>query len=81
MKSQIDTLAEYIVSEIDGEPSKSEGAGDTAIRLLKMYRTALDEIIHEIGIPQPGYPAPVVNAFNIANNALGVKMDHENPTS
>ncbi len=32
---QIDKLASFIMSEIDGEPSKSEGAIDCAIRLLK----------------------------------------------
>jgi len=33
-KTQIDLLANYIMAEIPGEPSRSEGAGDTAIRLL-----------------------------------------------
>ena len=32
---QIDKLALFIIENIDGEPSKSEGAIDTAIRLLK----------------------------------------------
>ena len=32
---QIDRLATFIIENIDGEPSKSEGAIDTAIRLLK----------------------------------------------
>ena len=37
-KSQIDLLAEYIMAEIPGEPSRSEGAGETAIRIIKRYR-------------------------------------------
>jgi hypothetical protein len=37
---QIDLLATYIMENIDGEPSQSEGAGDCAIRLLKTYATA-----------------------------------------
>ena len=32
---QIDKLALFIIENIEGEPSKSEGAIDTAIRLLK----------------------------------------------
>lgn len=43
-KSQIDLLAEYIMNEIPGEPSQSEGAGDTAIRLLKQYRAKLQGV-------------------------------------
>lgn len=34
---QIDRLAQFIVDEIPGEPSRSEGAVDTAIRLLRDY--------------------------------------------
>jgi len=35
LREQIDRLAEFIMSEVEGEPSKSEGAVDCAIRLLK----------------------------------------------
>lgn len=41
---QLEKLADFIMAEIDGEPSQSEGAGDTAIRLLKRYRTALEKL-------------------------------------
>jgi len=70
---QIQLLANYIMWEIPGEPSRSEGAGDTAIRLLRQYCLALDRIVHELGIPHPGYPAPVANAYEIARDALGGK--------
>ena len=40
--TQINLLADYIMAEIPGEPSADEGAGDTAIRLLKKYRVSLD---------------------------------------
>src|SRR3990167_2900274 len=33
-------------------------------------RDALDKIVHELGVPQPGYPAPVANAAEIAKDAL-----------
>ena len=35
LESQVDRLAKFILAEIDGEPSQSEGAVDTAIRLLR----------------------------------------------
>ena len=41
-KSQIDLLANYIMAEIPDEINRSEGAGDTAVRLLKAYRKELE---------------------------------------
>lgn len=38
---QIDQLAKFILKEIPGEPSRSEGAVDTAIRLMRGYRHQL----------------------------------------
>lgn len=35
LREQIDELADFIMAEIPGEPSQSEGAVDTAIRLLR----------------------------------------------
>lgn len=37
---------------------------------VKEMREALDKIIHELGVPQPDYPAPIVNAYDIAQAAL-----------
>ena len=39
-QQQIDRLARFIMEEVPGEPSQSEGAIDTAIRLI---RATLDE--------------------------------------
>jgi hypothetical protein len=39
--SQIDRLANFIMREIDGEPSRSEGAVDCAIRLLRDRQTEI----------------------------------------
>ena len=36
---QIDKLANFIMSEVEGEPSQSEGAVDTAIRIIKSYQS------------------------------------------
>lgn len=35
---QIEKLATFIMAEIEGEPSQSEGAGDTAIRIIKQLQ-------------------------------------------
>jgi hypothetical protein len=70
-KSQIDILADYIMFNIPGEPSQDEGAGSCAVRLLKSYRKAFEQIKAELGVPQPGYPQPVANAYDIATKALG----------
>ena len=32
---QIDRLAKFIMAEVEGEPSRSEGAVETAIRIIK----------------------------------------------
>ena len=34
-EQQIDRLAKFILDEVHGEPSRSEGAVDTAIRIIK----------------------------------------------
>ena len=40
---QIDKLANFIMSEIEGEPSQDEGAGDTAIRIIKQLKTEIEK--------------------------------------
>ena len=41
---QTDLLATYIMNNVPNEPSRSEGAGECAIRLLKYYRQVLEQI-------------------------------------
>ena len=43
-KEQIDLLAKFIMEEVKGEPSKSEGAGECAIRIIKEYRETLKKL-------------------------------------
>ena len=38
VNSQIDKLANFIMSEVEGEPSQNQGAADTAIRIIKSYQ-------------------------------------------
>ena len=40
------------------------------IERVKQLKQALVNIKNEIGVPQPGYPQPVANAYDIASNAL-----------
>ena len=49
-EGQIDLLADYIMAEVDGEPSQSEGAGDCAVRLLTKYRKAIRGAMNELGV-------------------------------
>jgi len=55
-KTQIDLLADYIMAEIPGEPSASEGAGDTAIRLLKQLKADLAEAMELLKESYAGRP-------------------------
>lgn len=38
VNSQIDKLANFIMSEVEGEPIRNQGAVDTAIRIIKSYQ-------------------------------------------
>ena len=69
-EDQIGLLANYIMSNIPGEPSQSEGAGSTAVRIMVMYRRALRGIMDELGVLQP-----VINAYEIAKLALNGKRN------
>ena len=68
--SQISILADYIMAEIPGEPSQSEGAGEAAVRLLKKYRAVIQNAMYELGVPTDRYPAGVANAYRILEEAL-----------
>ena len=68
--SQISVIANYIMAEIPGEPSLSEGAGDTAVRLMKKYRAALQSAKSELGVPGDNHPMPTINAHRILEEAL-----------
>ena len=41
MESQINDLANFIMNSVEGEPSKSEGACVTAMRIIKQLQTEL----------------------------------------
>ena len=42
LQEQIDRLANYILANVEGEPSQSEGAVDCAIRVLGSFRADLE---------------------------------------
>lgn len=43
-KSEINALAGYIMSAVPDEPSESEGAGTTAIRIIRTLLNAQDQV-------------------------------------
>ena len=48
-KQEIDTLANFIMAEVDGEPSQSEGAGTTAIRIIREQQAKLEAAGEALG--------------------------------
>ena len=74
---QNELVANYIMANVPGEPSRDEGAGDCAVRLLDKYRTALLGIMRELGGPSASYPAPIANAYDIARLALNKEEANE----
>ena len=44
MTEQIDKLASWIIRNVPGEPSQSEGAGDCAIRIISRLRARVAEL-------------------------------------
>ena len=42
--NQIDVLANFIMAEVDGEPSRSEGAGDCAIRIIRQLEAEIERL-------------------------------------
>lgn len=66
VNSQIDKLAKFIMSEVEGEPSQSEDAVDTAIRIIKSYQN--QETLPKVWVDEHaeyygpiGYPVVPVN--------------------
>ena len=49
-QEQIEKLANFIMAEIDGEPSESEGAGDTAIRIIRNLKTRAENCEHNFKV-------------------------------
>jgi hypothetical protein len=52
-ESQSDKLAKYIMANIKGEPSQNEGAGDTAIRVMKQQFDRIKELEDCFGMSNP----------------------------
>lgn len=44
---QIDRLAKFIIENVPGEPSVSEGAVDCAIRIIKTLQNRLTPVLKE----------------------------------
>ncbi len=65
--SQIELLADYIVEEIPHEPREG-GAGEAAVRIMRLYRQAFKDIANELnaGILGAEYSTSVINVYAIA---------------
>lgn len=48
MKSQVDLLADWILANVPGEPSQSEGAGECAIRIMQQQRATIQQLELEV---------------------------------
>ena len=59
MKTQIDILADFIMANVDGEPSRSEGAGDCAIRIITELKAERDADMGAVEIDDIRYPIPM----------------------
>lgn len=47
-KPQIHLLADWIMANVLGEPSKSEGAGETAIRIMTTQRERIERLQQQV---------------------------------
>ena len=57
---ELEKLANYIMAEVDGEPSQNEGAGECAIRIIKQLKKEIYDLKNPrchcercTGIPDP----------------------------
>ena len=62
LKAQINRLANFIMAKIDGEPSRNEGAVDTAIRIMHGFIPGADVVVTPKGLEAGA--AAACNAFN-----------------
>lgn len=60
-------LEDFLNKEKQSSTCNTSQAKDEIIETLL---AALDQAKKELGVPQPGYPAPVANAYEVLNIAL-----------
>jgi hypothetical protein len=70
-EAQIEKLAAFIIREIPGEPGRSEGAVDTAIRVMQMYRKALRSVMFQLHqlVGPADVVTPIFSAYEKARRA------------
>ena len=49
-REEIDDLAKFIIAEVPGEPSQSEGAGTTAIRIICRLTDTIRNVVDGAGV-------------------------------
>ena len=61
---------EHALAEALGEVDVTRAALDEVTAERDRLREAIDYALHELGVTQPGYPAPVANAIAHLNAAV-----------
>lgn len=69
-REQLQLLANFIQANCPFEIG-DEGAGSVAIRVMGRMAEGIKTALSELGVPQPGYPAPVANAVEILTKSYG----------
>ena len=67
VNEQIEKLAAFIMAEVDGEPSQSEGAGDTAIRVIKSLEAENEELKDRLACCRKQYDDSIAEIHKIRN--------------
>ena len=74
-KDTTEELANYIMAncpfQISAAFPEGESAVAVAVRLMDRMADGIGKALSELGIPNEGYPAPVANAVEILQQALG----------
>lgn len=77
LEAQINRLAEFIMTEVPGEPSQSEGACDTAIRLLKRWKNGPGPVYAESIVFHDAHQAS--DSFGTPKHLLGTRRIKDDP--
>ncbi len=69
-QSELEILANFIMAEVEGEPSKNEGAGTTAVRIIKQLQAEMKE--------KNKYQITIRYSMRIGQSVFIIKANREN---
>ena len=61
-------MSEFMRQLVRQEVARRDNAA--LVAQVAQMREALEAIMHNLGVPQPGYPVPIAHAYNIAKAAI-----------